>query len=159
MPEKSCASRIRPPCARMHLRRTRDYDQIYGLLTCPEIYRSMGDDFLPDPREFQVNEHPLSFYVLASNEQTVIGLFSLFPQNMVCWEVHAAMLPQAKTAEKWASAKQLPAWLAENTRCKRLVASVPDGNKAAMIYATHGIGMRYVGRQPKAFMKDGQLQD
>jgi len=144
----------------MHFRRTRDYDQIHGILTSPGIYRSMGDDFLPpDPREFQVNEHPLSFYVLASNDEGLVGLFSLYPQNMVCWEVHVAMLPSAKTAEKWESARELPAWLARNTRCRRLVASVPHTNRAAVIYGTHGIGMRYVGRQPKAFMKDGQLQD
>ena len=38
-------------------------------------------------------------------------------------------------------------------------AAVPACNWPAIVYGTHGIGMRYVGRQNRAFMKHGVLQD
>lgn len=117
----------------------------------------MGDDFLPPIEKFQVNRHPDIWYLAIHDP--LIGLFSLFPQNRVCWELHVAMLPSASTRKKWEAARQLPAWLAENTECKRLTAAVPACNWPAIIYGTHGIGMRYMGRHDKAFMKHGKLQD
>lgn len=129
------------------------------VLTTPKIYPAIGDDYAPPVKEFKVNDHPDIWYVEAFNPSGIIGLFTLLPQNRVCWEVHVAMLSWATIAEKWEAARALPAWLAQNTECKRLTAAIPACNRPAIVYGTHGIGMRYVGRQERAFMKGGQLQD
>ena len=57
------------------------------------------------------------------------------------------------------AARGIVPWLAEHTQCKRLVAEAPRSNKPAMIFCTHGIGMKYVGTHEKAYMKYGKLQD
>jgi hypothetical protein len=119
----------------------------------------MGDDFLPPAEEFQVNQDVRIWYLEIHDPCGLIGLFSLFPQNRVCWELHVAMLPCARTRMKWAAARELPGWLAQNTECRRLTAAAPASNWPAVTYGTHGIGMRYVGRHDAAFMKDGKLQD
>jgi hypothetical protein len=115
----------------------------------------IGDDYAPPAEEFRPNDHPDIWYVLADD----FGLFTLLPQNRVCWEVHAVMMPWASTSNRWCAARSLPAWLAEHTACRRLTAAVPATNWPALVYGTHGIGLRYVGRQHSAFMKGGKLQD
>jgi RimJ/RimL family protein N-acetyltransferase len=143
----------------MEFSRTRDFEIVRIVLTTADMYPMMGDDYLPGREEFQVNRHPDIWYVIASNETGAVGLFSLFPQNTVCWEVHVTMLGWAKTREKWEAARELVPWLRENTQCKRLTASIPEFNRRALIYGTHGFGMRYVGRHPKAFLFEGKLRD
>lgn len=139
--------------------RTTDYKVVWSILTASDVYPLIGDDFAPPWWRFQVNEHPDIWYVTVHNTGGTIGMFSLIPQNRVCWELHAVMLPWAGTQEKWEAARFLPAWLADHTECRRLTAAVPACNGPAIVYGTHGIGMRCVGRQAAAFMKGGQLQD
>ena len=136
-----------------------NFDLVREVLTSPEIYPSIGDDFAPDVEEFEVNEHPGITYLGVCGIAGLIGMFSLFPENTICWQVHVVMLPWATIREKWQAARVLPGWLARNTECKRLTAAVPSCNRQAIVYGTHGIGMRYVGRQQEAFMKHGKLED
>jgi hypothetical protein len=143
----------------VEFRRITDFEDVRRILTSRDTYYALGDDFLDPPEEFQVNEHPDIWYVGAHNSAGIIGLFSLMPENRICWQVHVVMLPWATTREKWEAARELPGWLAKNTECKRLTAAVPSTNWPALIYGTHGIGLQYVGRQAKAFMKGGHLQD
>jgi len=143
----------------MELCRTHDYKTVWGVLTSPDLYPLLGDDTAPPWWRFKVNEHPDIWYVLAQSSGRLAGLFSLIPQNAICWEVHVAMYPETPRAQKWCAARMLPAWLAEHTNCRRLVAAVPAYNARAIAYGTHGIGLRYVGRHTAAFLKNGDLHD
>jgi hypothetical protein len=139
--------------------RTKDYALVYGILTMKDVYEHMGDDYIGRPEDFTVNRHPDIVYVTACGARGLVGLFSLFPRNRVCWELHACMLPDASTQDKWQAARDLPGWLREHTGCRRLVAEVPRTNAPAIYYGTHGIGMKYVGTHRAAFQKHGKLQD
>ena len=143
----------------MEFCRTNDLELVRKILTSPDVYEYMGDDYTPPREEFEPNRRIRIWYLIAGSWSSVTGLFTLIPNNRECWTLHAAMLPNASTTEKWTAARALPAWLEERTDCRRLVAEVPRTNAAAIIYGTHGIGMRYVGTHKKAFMKYGQLQD
>jgi hypothetical protein len=143
----------------MDFYRTKDYDAVRLILTDPNIYPWAGDDSLPPVDEFQVNEHPGIWYVMVAQGDCIVGMFVLIPENTVCWQVHVNMLCWAKTREKWQAARELIPWIRENTQCKRLTASIPEFNRRALIYGTHGLGMRYVGRQAKAFLHGGELRD
>jgi len=141
------------------LHRTGDLELVREILTWPGMYEQMGDDSLPPEHAYEVPDDPRIWYVVATNGSRLVGLFVLIPQNLVCWEVHAAMMPWATPREKWAAARALPEWLGDNTECRRLTAAVPANNGPAIVYGTHGIGLRYVGRQPAAFLRGGHLQD
>lgn len=143
----------------MEFCRIADLEVVRLVLTSPGIYPFVGDDYSPPAEEFQANDHPGIWYVGVYSRHLLIGMFTLIPQSQVCWELHAAMLPCATTRDKWEAARGLPPWLAEHTTCRRLTAAVPATNGPAMIYGTHGLGMRYVGRHARAFMKHGWLQD
>jgi hypothetical protein len=152
-----CIVKTRPVIS---LDRTTDYGLVRSILTAPGIYELIGDDFSPPREKFAVNTHPLIRYVTAEDDaRGLFGLFCLFPQNYICWELHVVMLPGATAPEKWGAARGLLPWLAGNTGCRRLTAMVPQHNAAARIYVSHGVGMRYVGRHQQAFPYRGQLED
>jgi hypothetical protein len=143
----------------MNFQRTTDYTLVREILTTPDVYEHMADDYTVPREAFAVNVHPEIRYVVVRDRGVIVGLFSFIPRNVHCWELHACMLPGATAREKWKAARELEPWLAERTECKRLVAEVPRTNAPAIYYGTHGIGMRYVGTHPKAFMRFGSLQD
>jgi hypothetical protein len=140
--------------------RITNFEVVREVLTYPTIYPLIGDDYAPPVEEFQVNEHPEIYYLIVLNaDLQKVGMFSLFPANRICWDTHVVMLPVAKAGERWAAARQLVPWLRDHTHCMYLTAAVPACHQQAIVYGTHGIGMRYVGRHPKAFMKWGKLHD
>jgi len=144
----------------MYFYRTRNLELVEAILAHPEIYPHIGDDYSPAIEDFMPNPHPAIWYVVPHNEACEkVGMFVMVPQNRICWEIHAAMLPDSLTEDKWEAARMLPCWLGKNTECKRLTAAVPSSNRPAIMYGIHGLGMRFVGRQHQAFMKYGQLQD
>jgi hypothetical protein len=138
--------------------RTRDLDQVYKILTCPSIYLMMGDDYLPPAEEYRVPDNPDIVYLIAGG-RALVGLFALFPANRICWDLHTAILPWASKAEKRDAAHSLVPWLSAHTECQRLTASVPESNRAAIYYGVHAIGMKFVGRQERAFLRNGRLRD
>lgn len=144
----------------MDFQRTKDFELVQRILTLPEIYPLIGDDYTPPVERFKLNEHPGIWYVIVRNADfRKVGMFTLFPLNHICWECHVVMLPEARTRDKWCAARQLVPWLKQHTECERLTAAVPSCNRKAIVYGMQGIGMRYVGRHPKAFRKWGELQD
>lgn len=144
----------------MQFARTRDLDVVKKIVTFPKLYSMMGDDSLPPREQFEPNAHPAIHYVtVEARERGILGMFMLCPENSVCWQLHVTMLPWAKAQEKWSAAREFIPWLQENTECRRLTASVPSFNRRAVIYGIQGLGMKYVGRQPRAFAKFGELHD
>jgi len=144
----------------VYFHRETNLDAVRAILTNPKIYPMMGDDFVPPREEFIPNDHPEIRYIIARNaDYRRIGLFTLIPQNKICWEIHVAMLPKAPAFERWSAARQLIDWLRANTECQRLTASVPANNKPAIHYGVQGLGMYICGRQERAFQKNGKLED
>lgn len=143
----------------MTFHRLRDLEYVHNCFTHPSIYATITDDFAPEPHNFKVNDHPDIWYLGINSRTEFIGIFSLIPDSEICWQLHVATLPWTRSVDRWAAARELIPWLAEHTDCKRLTASVPACNEKAIVYGTHGLGMHIVGRHPKAFLKDGELQD
>lgn len=145
----------------MDYHRTRNFDLVDRIYRQPGIYEVSGDDTLPEkPDDFKVNRDPGIWYVLAGGDDyDLTGIFCLMPENAICWEVHGAMMPWVSSKEKWAAGRCFMPWLWSHTPCRRLTASVPAFNRKAMFYLIHGLGMKWAGRQSKAFLKYGKLHD
>jgi hypothetical protein len=88
-------------------------------------------------------------------------MFCFFPENEVCWSVHVALLRGTPRAVTRQAGREVMAWLWANTPCRRLVASVPASNRAAVRYGLDVEGMNLVpfGVNEKSFMKGGKLWD
>jgi len=143
----------------MTFHRIKDLDCVYKCLTHPSVYDSICDDFAPEPEDFIPNDHPDIWYVAINSATDFVGMYSLIPENAICWAIHVVTFPWARTRDKWNAARELAPWLVQYTNCQRLTAAVPEHNRQAIIYGTHGLGMHIVGRQEKAFLKDGVLRD
>jgi RimJ/RimL family protein N-acetyltransferase len=130
---------------------------VRSLILSPAGYRAAGDDFAPPAIEFEVNEDPRIWYVLAYRARWMIGAFLFLPQSTVCYEVHLALLPGA-----WGHSSQClrgaNAWMFANSPARRIVGAIPAFNRLANRCAERA-GMTQYGTNFKSFQKGGTLHD
>ena len=143
----------------MTFERTKDLKAVRAILTDPALYDHMTDDFAPARDEFAVNDHPGISYVLVSEGSSLHGMFVFLPDNAICWQGHVAFFRGTPQAITRAAGAEILEWLWKNTPCRRLIASVPVCNRAAVSFALHKMGLVVYGRNEKSFMKNGKLWD
>jgi hypothetical protein len=143
----------------MTFERTGRYSLVHTILTDSRLYDYMGDDFAPPRELFHVNKHPDIWYVLVYEGYDVLGLFCLFPENTLCWTAHVALYRGMAPERTRRIGRELMAWLWEHTPCRRLIASVPECNRAAVKYGLdpEGMNLRVFGVNEKSFKKYGKL--
>lgn len=166
----------------MTFARTRDFSEVARVLAHPTQYRMASDDATPPARDFRPNEDERIVYVAVRGEcNEVLGIFTLIPQNAVCYEIHAALLPAAwgstegnrrraalspdksgDAATPMASSREAlrgaVAWAWKETPARRIVAAVPHYNRLALKLAFESGFIAY-GRNRAAFLRAGTLHD
>lgn len=142
----------------IHFERTSDMDIVRGIARHPRIYEGISDDFSPKVGDFNPIDHPDIWYVLAWDDKELLGMWTLVPENHVCWEVHTCLLPSAWGPRASRAVKLAIRWAFENSKCLRLVTKVPAYNRIALRFAERA-GMTEYGVNPKSFMKNGELHD
>jgi len=139
--------------------RSTDYALIRSVVTSPEVWAGASDDFSGSPNNWQPLQSEHVWYLMAWDDDTLLGLFALHPQNRVCWEVHTCLLKHCWGPQAAACAKAAIAWVWQNNHeLQRIVTQVPCGNRLAHRFAKEA-GMIQYGLNLKAFMKNGRLQD
>ena len=134
--------------------RTTDREYIRSVFTHPAIYPHVCDDYAVAP---EVWEPALSEDVVYLRPEEGGACFLIHPHSRVMWEVHSAVLPDARS-RSLEYANGVATWLAANTECKCLTTLVPEGNVPAYALARRA-GMKRVGVLPRSFMKGGRLLD
>jgi len=142
----------------MTFERTKDYELVRQIVTHPDIYPFVSDDYSPAPNDYKPFESDSIWYVLAKDGDELLGMWSFVPDNAICWQVHTCLLPTAGGKRAKRAAKEMAEWIWQNTTCLRLVTNVPDYNRQASIFARWA-GMVEFGRNPKSYMKTGILHD
>jgi RimJ/RimL family protein N-acetyltransferase len=138
--------------------RTLDFSLVRQIITHPRIWPHVSDDFSPAPEDFVPKQDEAIWYVLVKNGDELLGLFSLFPQNAICWELHTCLLPNAWKRWTVPAARGLFGWIFSNTGCLRIVTSVPEYNRVAVRAAVLA-GMMQFGVNEKSWMRRRELQD
>lgn len=134
---------------------TQDECFINHCLTHPAVWRVGTDDVLSNvnPKLFFTQIDGV-LYIKAGEYGILIGR----PVNYISFEVHVALLPEArgKAVDICKGAMQ---WLfSKSTRPLRLIASIPEYNKLAIRLARK-VGMEFIGINKLSFQKDGKLFD
>lgn len=142
----------------MIFKRTQDYELVRQIMTHPRVYPHITDDGSPEADDYSPIQSDQVWYVLVCEEAVTLGLWMLVPQNSICFEIHTCLLPVAYGGLARRAAELMAAWIWANTPCRRLVTTVPETNRLALRFAVRA-GMQEYGRNPKSFMKDGQLLD
>jgi hypothetical protein len=119
------------------------------------VYDAATDDAAPERAAFAPVEHPAIWYVVASDADQLVGLYTLIPQNQVCWEIHATRTFGTATS---AAARGIQRWIFDRTECRRIVASIPATNRVAIRQAK-ACGFVEFGRNQRSFLKNGELID
>jgi RimJ/RimL family protein N-acetyltransferase len=142
----------------MEFVRTRDPGVITNVLTHLRVWDNVHDDFAPPREVWRPEIHDSVWYVAAHDKGEVIGLFTVYPQNHVCWEIHIAFLPKAWGPRAKRAFGEFVTWLMAHTRCERLIASVPRTNPLAIRFAK-AVGMQEYGLNMRSVKIGGQLVD
>jgi hypothetical protein len=140
----------------MTFERSFDYSLIGEIMRHPRLYQA--DDFSPAREDYRPPENESIYYMLVRDGEELLGLFVLYPQNAVCWEIHTRLLPCAWGARAAEAAKGILEWLWTNTPAVRLVTSAPGNNRLAIRFAEAG-GLSRFGRNPASYLKNGKLHD
>lgn len=142
----------------MRIERTYDMGLIRGVFTHHDIYDHITDDGALDVTDYEPLDNPALYYLAALEDVfTVAGVFLCVPVNCICYEGHAAILPEYRknTEDIYRAAF---AWMFENTPCQKIVGYTPAYNTAARLVSRRA-GMVTEGRSAKSFLKRGVLHD
>ncbi len=145
-----------PLITEITLERTRDYGLIRELVTHPEIYPCVTDDFSPSADDWTPPQNERVWWLLAREGDELLGFFMLLEESPILFHVHCAFLPGARGARARKAALAGLEWLWQNTKCLRLVASIPGWNKPAVFFARY-LGMEIFGVNRSAYVKDGKI--
>ena len=135
--------------------RTFDSEFICRCLTSPEVWRMSCSDELRniDPELFFINDKMPLYFLKAGD----YGLLMGEPKGLNVYEVHVALLPEAK-GSAIEICRDAIKWFFDNEDCDVITASIPAYNHLALRLAKY-IGMESVGSREKAFIKDGVEYD
>ncbi|HEX3941583.1 MAG TPA: hypothetical protein VHX11_08895 [Acidobacteriaceae bacterium] len=133
-----------------------DRDAIRRVITDPQLYPRMSDDFSPPPAAYEPPKE--ATFIEVRDGEELLGYFGLIEENAVCWKVHTCLLPSTWGPRAKQASREFIAWLWQNTRCQRLITDVPSDNRLALRFAKQG-GLTEYGINPKSFSRGGVLLD
>jgi hypothetical protein len=93
--------------------------------------------------------------VVAKDAEGIIGLYTLIPENAVCWQIHATRCFGRRAIK---AVRALVPWVFRVSQCRRIVAQIPAWNRLAIRHA-EACGFRQYGVNPRSFSKDRLLHD
>lgn len=137
--------------------RTRDFALVREVLTHESQARMSSDD-ATDLAAFRPNEDDRIIYLAIFDAGEALGIFTLIPQNAVCYEIHCALLPPCWGPRTRLALRGALAWAFRETPARRIVASIPAYNRLAIRLARDA-GMTQFGTNEKSFERGGALRD
>lgn len=142
----------------IRLTRIDDWGYLRLVATHEKLWPHLSDDFSGPREEWKPREDASLVYLKVTDDHQALGFFLLVFHSPILWEVHTALLPAARGARARDAAQALIAYAFTETPCRRLITSVPEYNRLALHFAKRA-GLTEYGRNPKAYLKNGQLQD
>jgi hypothetical protein len=136
---------------------SKDWDLIRSIVTHPSILPHLQDDFAKD-KPWEPIDHPTVHYRLIKDGDEVIGLFIVCTVSPILWLIHQMFLPCAYGFRSKRAGREFAEWGWKNTEVQRVIGEIVESNTLALRYAKQAGWIEY-GRNPKAMMKDGRLQD
>ena len=133
---------------------TTDREFITKCVTNPIVWRACIDDGM-------VDVNPNMFFVPTDGKLWLragdYGLFLLEARNIITYEVHTILLPEAR-GKAVDIAKGALYWVFYNTVCLKIITHVPSFNVLAR-RLSEKCGLQLIGNNTSSFLKDGVLYD
>ena len=142
----------------MRFERTRDMALVRSILTWPSLYDWHSDDGSPAREDYDPPQSDAIWYILARDNETILGIWMLVPHNAIEYEVHTCLLPGHGYRRGRTAARECADWIWANTPARRLITKVPAFNRIAYKFAIDA-GFELIGTDKKSFLKHGKLYD
>lgn len=136
---------------------TEDAALLKRIITHPDIWPHVTDDNCGSPEDFEVFVGGPWMHLLVKDEE-LLGCFSFFQQNSICWEVHTCLFPGHYPDVNEAAGKGVIEHIFQSTACLRIVTNVPGYNRAAAAFA-YRCGMKRFGVNYNSYLKGGSVMD
>lgn len=139
----------------IEVKRIFDIDLIKETLTNISVYNNISDDLSPLASEYNPVINDLIIYIGCYKNKEYAGLFMFHPYTFFMYEVHTCLLPSA-----WGfsveMAKIAKEWFFENTKCIRIITTIPENNKLALRMAKK-TGFTEYGFNPNSWVKNKSI--
>lgn len=135
-----------------------DYALLTAMATHPNVYNRMADDFCPAREDFKVGVASRAIFLLATVDGAPSGFWMLQQHSEVLLEIHTCLLPRIWGPVALDAARAVLRWIWDNTKCVRLITSVPAFNRSALHFAK-AAGLVEYGVNPMAYQKNHKLHD
>lgn len=135
-----------------------DMALVRSTITTPHIWDALTDDADGDPSAFNPSPIPTTTWLGAWDEDEFLGMFILRYLSAACGEAHIALLPNCGGFRALRAYRAVMAWAWANTKFSRIIGATPSNNAKALKFVRLA-GFIEFGRNPKAWLKNGQLFD
>lgn len=139
----------------MIIERTFDYDLVDSILTHPEIYKTIADDFAPPANEFKT---PRSEEIIYLIDDQAIGVMVYSPASQIVMDCHVQVLPEHRKERALAFGKAVIEWLWRETGFKKINAQIPFLYPNVREFAERN-GFVVEGINRGSYLKNGELYD
>ena len=141
--------------------RTHDASEIESVFKHKDVFPYLSDDYSSNPDDVDIKSVASNegiYFIKASVNDDIAGMFMYHPHNSVLYEVHSAVLPIYRGSKSVEMALKSLQWMFKNTNCKKVITYVPRGNKPAFALARR-VGMIVEGINRLSIMINGKLID
>ena len=138
----------------IELRPLTDWSVIHATVTHDAVWPNIRHDFMPPKDRWSTDRDTLFMGVYWADRY--IGCLALRALDPLVVEGHCLLLPTGRGRGREAIMAALD-WIWDTTTFQRVVAHIPESNRASMMVVQKSGFERY-GINPKSFMRDGQLQ-
>lgn len=136
--------------------RTDNMSLVSDIYRHPRIYPHLIDDFSPMRERYEAQYFHHTYHLLAFKNAVLMGVLFFHPLNLTLYQIHICMLPRFWGKNIKHAVFAAEHWMAVNTRCKKVIAFIPEFNKPAIALAKRS-GYHEEGICNASMQKDGVL--
>lgn len=136
----------------IYLQKTINLDLVKRILTTPGLYEEIKEDGCLD-----INPDSHSTYLIAYEENEILGLIVYHSINSITVQGHINILPQYWGKRMDEVAFKSFEWLKENSTCQKIIAMIPE-QCPQVLEASKRYGFQEEGFLKNSILRKGILQ-
>jgi len=123
-----------------------------------DVWPWISDDYTPEKARYTLGSEVVSLprSLILTDGKGVAFLFKII--NGITFDVHIAILPDARGTHGIECGKMAVEWIFKYTTCRKIIGYLPVTNRRAIHYALK-CGFEKEGCIKKSFFKNGELID
>jgi len=140
------------------IERSQDYNLINSILNTPELFATIAEDCNVTCGEFDTMESDSIYYLLAKEDDNVIGLFIVHPDSKISYEIHANILKKYRKDYSKKACDDVLVWIWDNIDTDKVNCNIPTLYQNVISRAKES-GFVEEGVRTHSYLKNGEALD